>query len=92
MLPRRIPLPVLVVVMVRVLAEVLSVPAVMFIVPTETLFASVTVFVEEDLFTVMVAKVVAPVIVASVLPVKEMVLVPPVNVPLLTQFPCIIWV
>lgn len=85
--PRMMPFPVRVEVIVTALLPVCIVPVVIFNVATLTLLLSVTVLVDEFLLIVNVLNVVAPVIVASLEPVNWTVLVPAVNVPLLIQFP-----
>ena len=87
MVPKIMPLPVLVVVMVMVFAPVSSVPKVISNVGTETLLLSVMVFTDAVLFIVKILKVVAPVMVLFDAPLNCTVLVPAVNVPLLIQSP-----
>ena len=68
MIPRIVPLPSRVVVMVSVLLPVFIKPLVIFTVAALMLLFSVSTFTNADLFTVSVLKVVAPVIFTSELP------------------------
>ena len=83
--PNISPLPVLVFVIVKVLVPVNTIPVVRAIVAVLTSFDKVSVAATFDLFKVMALNVVAPVILVFAAPVKATVLVPAVNVPLLTQ-------
>ena len=80
-----IPLPVRVLVIVKVLEPVSNWPRVMFTVGTLILLTSVTVLDDELLLIVSALKVVAPVIVEFAVPAKVIVLVPAVKVPLFTK-------
>ena len=92
MFPRIIPFPVLVPLMVRVLLPVVMEPFTILMVGTDTLFRRVTFCVPVDLLMVRVLKVFVPLIVASVVPVKLMVPVLAVKLPLLIQLPAIVCV
>jgi len=92
MLPNITPFPVRVVVIVTVLLPVLMVPVVMFSVPTLTLLSKPSSRLEEDLFSVRLAKVVAPLIVVFNVPVNAMVPEEAVKVPLLVQLPSMVCV
>lgn len=79
-------------VIVTVLLPVVMVPVVMFSVPTLTLLSKPSSRLEEDLFRVRLAKVVAPLIVVFNVPVNAMVPEEAVKVPLLIQLPSMVWV
>ena len=78
--------------MVIVLAPVNNCPVVIFTVGALTLLCKVTLVADDALFMVRILKVVAPEIEDAVLPVKEIVLVPGVKLPLLVQLPLSVWV
>lgn len=87
MLPRMIPLPVRVVVMVSMLLPVFMKPVVMLMVATLTLLSRSARRLPDDLLRVMILKVVAPVIVVLVLPENTMVLEDAVKLPAIIQLP-----
>lgn len=92
MVPKIIPLPERVVVMIILFAPVNILPVVMFKVAAVASFNNVTVLVATDLFRVNTLKVVAPVIVALLAPVNCTVPDEGVKVPLFTQLRKMVWV
>lgn len=85
MVPKMIPLPVRVEVMVILFEPVSILPVVMFTVAAVISFDNVTVMVDVDLLMLRILNVVTPVIAALVVPVNCIVLVAGVKVPLFTQ-------
>ena len=85
-LPRIMPLPVLVSVMVSVLVPVEMIPLVIFTMAAEILLCNTVVVVELLVLLVRILNVVAPLIVEAS-PKNCTVLVPGINVPLLVQLP-----
>lgn len=91
-MPRIMPLPVRVVVILTILLPVFKVPLVILIVPAFTLFCRPTSITPEALLMVSVPKVVAPVIKDGRLPANAMVPAPGVKFPWLIQLPFTVWV
>src|SRR4051812_27316925 len=94
MVPRifAVPTKVSVLLMVILLLDVRSTPLVILSVGVVILLARKTELLAFVLLMVSVAKVLAPVSVASFTPVKEIVLLPAVKMPLLVQLPFIVCV
>lgn len=90
MLPKIMPLPLRVFVIVSVLMPVCKVPLVILITGTEILFKRVTTLTDELLLIVRILKVLVPLMFEFADPKKLIVLEPGVKVPVFTQFPAIV--